>query len=301
MLNGVLNLAKPLGMTSHDVVSVVRRLTGLRAVGHTGTLDPAASGVMIVCLGRATKFARFFESLEKTYWTVLQLGACTDTQDATGCIISTAEVLPYSTHDIRRVLSLFTGSIQQVPPMYSAVKHQGERLYHLARRGQTVIREARDVYIRCLECLDMRQTRMTLSVICSKGTYIRTLGESVGLALGCGAHILHLQRCRVGPYSYRHAWSLEDLAQLARSGELQTALIPLTEALSFLPAVPLSACQCATLRIQPQGVLKSISKTLERLPSDISSYRLCDQAQYTVAVIQRQASPCNVWKIAVTS
>ena len=232
MLNGILNLDKPRGITSHDVVAAVRRILGIRAVGHTGTLDPEASGVLVLCLGSATKCARFFEGLEKTYWTVLQLGLCTDTQDATGTVTRQCEVPPLTQPQIRNVLGRFQGVLQQVPPMYSAVKYRGQRLYHLARQGQTVARQARTISVRQLELLEQRGTQLTLSITCSKGTYIRTLGEDIGLALGCGAHVVHLQRCRVGPFALRNACSLDALRRYVHAGTLSHVLIPVTEALS---------------------------------------------------------------------
>src|ERR687884_1378978 len=154
MLSGILNLDKPRGMTSHDAVAAVRRILGIKAVGHTGTLDPEASGVLVLCLGEATRFARFFENLEKTYWTVLQLGVCTDTQDATGTVTRQHEVPPFTRAQIHNVLARFQGALQQVPPMYSAVKYRGQRLYHLARQGQTVARQARTISVRQLELLE---------------------------------------------------------------------------------------------------------------------------------------------------
>src|SRR5215471_1678538 len=232
MLNSVVSLDKPRGITSHDAVAAVRRILGIRAVGHTGTLDPDASGVLVLCLDSATKFARFFEILEKTYWTVIQLGLCTDTQDATGTVTRQCEVPPLTQPQICNVLSRFQGVLQQIPPMYSAVKYRGQRLYHLARQGQTVARQARTISVRQLELLEQRGTQLTLSITCSKGTYIRTLSEDIGLALGCGAHVVHLQRCRVGPFALRDACSLDALHQDVHAGTLSHVLIPVTEALS---------------------------------------------------------------------
>jgi len=238
MFNGILNLDKPRGMTSHDVVAAVRRIIGIRAVGHTGTLDPEASGILVLCLGNATKFARFFEALEKTYWTVIQLGLCTDTQDATGIVTRQCAVPPLTSAQICNVLDRFRGSLQQIPPMYSAIRYRGQRLYRLARQGQTVARQARSIFVRHLELLEQRETQLTLSITCSKGTYIRTLGEDIGLALGCGAHVLHLQRCRVGPFALQSACSLDALRQHVHAGTLSHVLIPVPEALSFLPTLP---------------------------------------------------------------
>jgi len=252
MLNGILNLDKPRGMTSHDAVAAVRRIIDIRTVGHTGTLDPEASGVLVLCLGKATKCARFFETLEKTYWTVIQLGLCTDTQDATGTVTHQCEVPPLTGIQIHNVLDRFRGSLQQIPPMYSAVKYRGQRLYRLARQGQTVVRQARSIFVRHLELLEQRETQLTLSITCSKGTYIRTLGEDIGLALGCGAHVVQLQRCRVGPFSLYNACSLDALRQHVQAGTLSHVLIPVMEALSFLPSSTLTSQPYDNLRTQQE-------------------------------------------------
>ncbi len=303
MLSGILNLDKPRGMTSHDVVATVRRILGVHTVGHTGTLDPEASGVLVLCLGESTQFARFFETLEKTYWTVLQLGVCTDTQDATGTVTCQREVPPLTPAQLHDVLDGFQGLLQQIPPMYSAVKYRGQRLYRLARQGKTVTRQARDIFVRRLELLDQRETQITLSVTCSKGTYIRTLGEDIGLALGCGAHVLHLQRCRVGHFSLRGACSLQVLQQQVCAGTLSHVLIPVTEALSFLPSLMLTAQQYDDLCIRQGRALSTILDTLQPLPEHASGYRLCIPSQRTVAVMQRHLSPSNKlkWKLYVPS
>ncbi len=297
MLSGILNIDKPRGMTSHDVVDAVRRIVGLRAVGHTGTLDPEASGVLILCLGRATRFARFFEALEKTYWTVMRLGVCTDTQDATGTVTRQCEVPGVNAGRLQDILKQFIGPLQQIPPMYSAVKHRGQRLYQLARKGQVVAREARDVFIRRLELLDVRGPLVTLTVTCSKGTYVRTLCEDIGLALGYGAHVVHLQRCRVGPFSLHNADSLELLRQRAREGTRDTMCLPLTDALAFLPALFLTPRQYDDLRTGQGRGLTTLLKTLTRPTLEASCYRLCMPADKTVAVMHRQASEPRRWKL----
>ena len=249
MSNGVLNIDKPLGMTSHDVVDATRRCLRMKAVGHTGTLDPEASGVLLLCIGRGTKFARFFESLEKTYWAVMRLGISTDTQDATGTILRECQVPPIDKPLIERVLSQFRGTLEQVPPMYSAVKHKGKRLYQLARQGKTVSRKPRLIAIRRLELLDVRGPLITLSITCSKGTYVRTLCEDIGEALGYGAHMVHLQRCSIGPFGLQHSTSLSDLKSQARPSDvLRQICLPLSEALNFFPALPVTDQQYHQLR-----------------------------------------------------
>lgn len=301
MLSGILNLDKPRGMTSHDAVAAVRRILGIQAVGHTGTLDPEASGVLVLCLGEATQFARFFENLDKTYWTVLQLGVCTDTQDATGTVTRQHEVPPLTTAQLHNVLARFQGALQQVPPMYSAVKYRGQRLYRLARQGKTVTRQARAIFVRRVEILDQRETQITLSITCSKGTYIRTLGEDIGLALGCGAHVLHLQRCRVGHFSLQDACSLGVLQHQVQVGTVSHTLMPVTEALSFLPSLMLTPQQYDDLCIRQGSALATILDTLQPVPQHASGYRLCIPSQKTVAVIQHQFSPSKIskWKLYV--
>ena len=297
MISGVLNIDKPRGMTSHDVVAVTRQRVGIRAVGHTGTLDPDASGVLVLCLGRATKFARFFEALDKTFWAVMKLGICTDTQDATGVVTRQVPVGDISAAQLHRTLPQFTGMIQQTPPMYSAVRLKGKRLYQLARKGQTVEREPRTVTIRRLELLDLQNDLATLSVTCSKGTYIRTLCEDLGHALGCGAHMVHLQRCRVGPFNLRQAHSLDELRHQADTGTLEPRPQPLDEALAFLPAVTISPQEHQGLR---NGQGRALSSVLSRmLPVSItaSSYRLCTPADTTVAVMHRQTAKPEKWKV----
>lgn len=296
MPSGILCVDKPRGLTSHDVVNFVRRLVGRRSVGHTGTLDPEASGVMLLCIGRATKFARFFEGLDKSYWTVMQLGACTDTQDATGKLTCQHPVPPLSPQQMNRILPLFTGTIRQTPPMYSAVKYHGKRLYQLARRGQTVARQPRQVYIQQCNLLDLREGQVTLSVICAKGTYIRTLCEDIGLSIGCGAHMVHLQRCAVGPFRLTHAYTLDDLDRLNRQGRLYERIIPLVRALDFLPVLNLDAQQYRILQ-EKQG--RALSEILTTLPEPAAeSYRLRAQSQETFAVMHRHTANRDGWKLS---
>lgn len=295
MQSCILNIDKPVGMTSHDVVAVVRKRFGLRAVGHTGTLDPAASGVLLLCLGRATKFARFFEALEKTYWTVLQLGACTDTQDATGSVTRECAVDRVHPAQVEAVLERFRGDIEQVPPMYSAIKQNGQRLYKLARQGRVVPREPRRIHIRRLKLLDIQGARLTLAVTCSKGTYIRTLCEDIGLALGYGAHMMHLQRCRIGAFSLAQAASLARLKTSASTCEAMQGLLPLSHALAFLPSLSLTPPQTHAVRAGQGGALPMIlsSAHAQRLTSP--SYRLCTPNDGTIAVMHRQTP--ERWKL----
>lgn len=297
MQSRILNIDKPRGMTSHDVVARARKRFGLRAVGHTGTLDPVASGVLLLCLGRATKFARFFEALDKTYWTVLELGVCTDTKDATGQVTWTSVVPPVHRDQIERVLERFRGPVEQVPPMYSAVKYQGQRLYKLARQGHVVQREPRNVYIRRLELLHIQGSRLTLVVTCSKGTYIRTLCEDIGLALGYGAHMAALQRCRIGCFSLAQAGSLACLNPCAGASadESMRGLSPLSHALKFLPPLMLTPPQYQAVRTGQGGALQMILSSTPAQHLTSPSYRLCLTHDQTIAVMHRQAP--ERWKL----
>jgi tRNA pseudouridine55 synthase len=297
MLSGILNLDKPRGMTSHDVVAAVRRIIGLRAVGHTGSLDPDASGVLLLCIGHATKFARVFEELDKSYWVVMCLGVCTDTQDATGTVTRQCDVPPLSVPRLQEVLQQYTGVIAQIPPMYSAVKYRGQRLYRLARQGHVVQREARHVVIHRLELLDLRGPLVTLAVTCSKGTYIRTLCEDIGLTLGYGAHVVHLQRCRIGRFSLRQACSLDLLHQEAQVGTMTRLRLPLPEAVTFLPALPLTPPQYDLLRPGQGRALTAFINTMERRPLCASWYRLCTPSKQTVAVLGRHTTRPHEWKV----
>lgn len=297
MQSRILNIDKPRGMTSHDVVARARKHFDLRAVGHTGTLDPEASGVLLLCLGRATKFARFFESLDKTYWTVLELGTCTDTQDATGRVTRTCAVPPVHREEIERVLERLRGSIEQVPPMYSAVKHRGQRLYKLARQGHVVERQPRPVQIRRLQLLHIQGPRLTLAVTCSKGTYIRTLCEDIGLALGYGAHMVTLQRCRIGRFSLAQSGSLSCLTATPSHlpGEAMRGLSSLSCALTFLPALTLTRPQYQAVRKGQGGALPMILSSAPAQHLTSPSYRLCLPHDQTIAVMHRQ-SP-ERWKL----
>ncbi|MGQ4806819.1 tRNA pseudouridine synthase B [Candidatus Entotheonellaceae bacterium PAL068K] len=298
MPSGILCVDKPRGLTSHDVVAEVRCLAGLRTVGHTGTLDPAASGLLLLCLGRATKFARFFEGLDKTYWTVMRLGVCTDTQDATGRVVSQRPVPALSRRQIQSVLLRFTGRVQQLPPMYSAVKYRGQRLYRLARQGQTVARQPRNVDIRRLDLLDVQGELVTLRIVCSKGTYVRTLCEDIGLALGYGAHTVHLQRCRVGFFCLRQAYTLDDLRQKTQDGTFETTCIPLARGLDFLPALLLTPQQCDALQSGQGRALPTVLATLPPVARQATCYRLHTRSKGTFAVLHRQASTPDTWKVS---
>ena len=236
-MDGVLVVDKPAGWTSHDVVSRIRRISKVRRVGHAGTLDPLATGVLPILIGKATKLSRYLMGHDKVYEVEMHLGITTDTLDAEGEVLE--ECVPaLEQEELLGMLQPFRGKIKQVPPMYSARKVAGKKLYELARQGKVVEREAREVDIYELELLSFELPRSTLRVRCSSGTYIRTLVDDIGRALGCGAHVSALRRHEVGPFNLDQAL---ELGRLEESGEpLEPLLIKLHDALEYLPKISLS-------------------------------------------------------------
>jgi tRNA pseudouridine55 synthase len=238
-INGVLLLDKAAGGSSNDALVKAKRLLNAKKAGHTGTLDPFATGLLPLCFGEATKFAQDLLDADKTYETVLHLGVQTSTGDTEGEIIAQAPVNA-SNAGIEVALSQFRGPIQQVPPMYSALKRDGKPLYEYARAGITLERAARAVTIHHLECIDYQAPFLSLRVMCSKGTYIRVLGEEIGAALGCGAHLRALRRTAVGPLGIEQAITLGGLATVAEA-ERGALLAPADSLLSSFPALHLTA------------------------------------------------------------
>ncbi|MBM4429644.1 MAG: tRNA pseudouridine(55) synthase TruB [Chloroflexi bacterium] len=234
--DGILNVNKAQGMTSHDVVARVRRLAGQRRVGHAGTLDPLATGVLLVCLGQATRVAEYLMASDKVYRARICLGICTDTYDAEGQITAEAETRGITRAAVESELQGFVGRQEQLPPMYSALKHQGTPLYRLARQGQVVDRAPRTVQFRSVELTEWNPPELTVTVHCSKGTYIRTLAHDLGQRLGCGAHLTGLTRLASGAFRLEQAVTLEDVERAFVGGAGQSLLLPLEAALSDLPA-----------------------------------------------------------------
>lgn len=233
-VDGVLTIKKEAGWTSHDVVAKVRHLLGGVKVGHAGTLDPAATGVLPVLIGRGTRMAEYLVEWDKEYRAVLRLGETTDTQDATGTVLArhtTDLVTPEAIHE---VVGRFRGTIQQVPPMYSAVKVGGIPLYKSARAGKTIARDARTIVIHTLEVEAIQERDVTLRVVCSKGTYVRTLCVDMGEALGVGGHMLALERRRVGPLTIDHALTVDEVVTRQALGLLGDDVLSLDRVLDQL-------------------------------------------------------------------
>lgn len=246
-MDGILNVLKPPGMTSHDVISFLRREFKQKKIGHAGTLDPQAAGVLPICLGKATRLIDFLSIKEKEYLCKLELGSATETQDAWGIITSRDEIYQknpgtISLERIQEVMASFQGEIEQNPPMYSAVKVQGEPLYKKARRGEIIETKARKVYIHSLNLLSYTPPEVTFVVRCSKGTYVRTLCHDIGKKLGVGGHLRFLLRSRVGKFSFMESHTLEDISQLK-----EKTLLPLDLAIEDMEKVVLSERQISSI------------------------------------------------------
>ena len=238
-MNGIVIVDKPAGWTSQDVTARLRRVFGTRRIGHGGTLDPMATGVLPVFVGRATRAVEFFEHARKGYEAVLRLGITTDTEDITGTVLETREV-SVSRQEFLDILPRFRGKIQQIPPMYSALKVDGRKLCDLARAGKEVARQSREIEILELECLDFSGDAARLSVLCSKGTYIRTLCRDIGEALGCGGCMAALRRTAAGAYTLADAVPLQELLDTA---EPEKYLRSVDSLFREHPAVTLTAKQ----------------------------------------------------------
>jgi tRNA pseudouridine55 synthase len=235
-VDGILNINKPPGRTSADVVAAVKRLIRERRVGHAGTLDPMASGVLPVCFGQGTRVVEFLMEAHKVYKAQIELGIATDTHDASGKITRQADPSRVNQEQLELALDSFRGTIQQTPPMYSALKYRGQRLYKLARAGITVNRQSRQARIYRLKLVDFEPPLVTLEIECGKGTYIRSLADDLGELLGCGAHLKGLVRLRYGPFSITEAVSLAQL----EDGNWQHLAYPIDVVLSHCAAVVLN-------------------------------------------------------------
>lgn len=236
-MDGIFNIYKEKGFTSHDVVAVVRKTIHMKKVGHTGTLDPDAEGVLPVCVGKATKLSDVIMDGRKSYRAMLKLGVTTTTEDASGEVLEEKPV-DFDEEKIRKTMAAFIGTLEQVPPMYSAVKVNGKKLYELAREGKEIQRKARRI-----EIFDIRirqflpPDRVEFDVDCSKGTYIRTLCAEIGKALGCGGHMAALLRTATGAFTLEHAIRLSELKELAAQERAEEALLTMEEALKDFPVV----------------------------------------------------------------
>lgn len=243
-ITGILLLDKPLGVTSNAALQDVKHLFKAQKAGHTGSLDPLATGLLPLCFGNATKISAFLLDADKRYQVTVKLGEITTTADAEGEIIDSQPADHITPEDVEAVLGGFRGEISQLPPMYSALKHNGQRLYQLARQGIEVEREARNISIYDLQLTDFSSPEFSLEVHCSKGTYVRTLAEDIGKALGVGAHVAALRRTLVGPFDAQNMVNMETLQQVLeqqRLHGLDQLLLPIDAGLKHFPAVNLGA------------------------------------------------------------
>jgi tRNA pseudouridine55 synthase len=231
----IISLNKPKDITSQDAVTKVKKILKVKKAGHTGTLDPMATGLMLVCVGKSTRLASYFTGLDKEYKAVMKLGETTDTQDACGKVIEKVENVDVDEELIKDVLQSFTGPILQTPPMFSALKHKGTPLYKLARKGVEIERKSREVTIYKIELTDINLPHVTFVVRCSKGTYIRTLCDDVGRKLGTGAHLSALERTAVGEYNINDALTLDELRAVSEGEDIKKGIYTMDEALSWLP------------------------------------------------------------------
>ena len=254
-IDGFLALDKPKGPTSHAIVRDLKKRYGLPKIGHAGTLDPMATGLLLLCIGEATKFSRFLIEADKAYVAELVLGQTTDTYDADGQITKKRSIKGITNDSIERALSGLRGTVLQKPPMFSAKKIKGTRLYELARQGKEIEREESPVKIYKNKLLKIEGSRMTLEIECSKGTYIRSIAHDLGESLGCGAHLCGLRRTKVGKFSERDMVSTDDLSH---SESLSSFLSPIGSALSQLPSLVLKAHDCGKLLNGQHVVLEKI-------------------------------------------
>jgi tRNA pseudouridine55 synthase len=239
-ISGALVVDKPVGMTSHDVVQAIRNGTGLRRAGHTGTLDPRASGVLVILVGPAVRLSEYVSASDKRYQAIIRLGGSTDTFDAEGKVTLTKDPLNITEEQFNTALQTFVGEIEQTPPPYSAVKVQGRKAYEMARQGEEVDLTPRKITVHHLEVLEWAPPEVVIDVHCSSGTYVRSLANDLGVMLGCGAYLVGLRRTKSGRFSLRDSVPLRKLQEAFTAGNWYQYLIPAAEALGDWPAIELN-------------------------------------------------------------
>jgi tRNA pseudouridine55 synthase len=287
-MDGIVNVNKPLGITSHDVVYKLRRILNIKKIGHTGTLDPEASGVLPMCIGKGTKLAEYLTAADKQYMARLQLGAFTDTQDASGEVLESFDVC-VTEEQIRDAVKKFIGEISQIPPMYSAIKIDGKKLYELAREGKTVEREPRKVTISNIEIknIDLNNNTVDMLVDCSKGTYIRTLCNDIGAELGCGGHMSALNRTKSGRFAIENAYTIEQIEKMAET-EDYSFMTPVGEALPEYERIILADRNAGRVR-------NGIKITVDGLQEG-RIYRVFDEKNEFLALAQQNEGRFDIIK-----
>ena len=299
MINGIVNIYKEKGYTSHDVVAVLRKVVGQKKIGHTGTLDPDATGVLPVCLGRATKVCELLTDHDKTYEALLLLGRTTDTQDISGEVLEERDPGDLTEEEVRSCIESFIGEYDQIPPMYSALKVNGKKLYELAREGKTVERKSRKVQIYGIHILEMNLPHVRMEVDCSKGTYIRTLCNDVGEVLGVGGCMESLLRTKVSRFELKDSMKLADIEKAKNEGRTEEIILPLDEVFVEYPKIIVTGRQ-AQLAYNGNPFPKESAKNLilpgkdggEDDLSDIFSrykkYRVYDEQGRFIAIYSYQ-------------
>ncbi|WP_027338743.1 tRNA pseudouridine(55) synthase TruB [Halonatronum saccharophilum] len=283
-MKGIVNVLKPTGMTSFDIIAICRRIFGIKKIGHAGTLDPGASGVLTVCLGRATKVVPFLTETKKKYRAEITFGVETTTLDAFGEVTNKVEDFEIREEDLLEVLEGFQGDIEQIPPMYSAIKYKGKPLYKLARQGKKIKRNPRKVRIFSLDLLQFNGNKALVDVECSKGTYIRTLCSDIGKSLGVGAYMSFLVRTQVGEFSLEKSLTLEELEQLSKEDRIEEAISNLDKGLFHLPAIKVKSAYDIPLThgvfIKEEGVEDDIDADLV----DGKTFRIYNSKEEFIAV-----------------
>lgn len=300
-LSGILNIYKEIGVTSHDVVAGVRRVLHEKRVGHAGTLDPAAEGVLPVCVGQATRIVEYLTDTHKIYCADVILGITTDTYDREGVVTTVAGVPDFSRADIEAALQRFRGPIEQVPPIYSAIKVGGQPLYKAARAGKTddIELKPRSIEIFKLELTHWERPWLKLWIECSKGTYIRSLAYDIGAVLGCGAYMQHLVRVQSGPFHLSKAVTLAGLAEITEKHLLEQVLWPVDTVLDDWPAWIVNEETTKRIR-QGQNILPSVSagwqvQTLDAIATDKPFRRVYDMQGELVALLERDQNNGDAW------
>jgi tRNA pseudouridine55 synthase len=302
LMDGLINILKPPGPTSHDVVQTLRRLFAIQKIGHTGTLDPGAAGVLPVCVGQGTRVVEYLIDKKKTYRAEITFGIDTDTHDAGGKVISRRVPLSLSYDRLIDTLNLFVGEIKQVPPMFSALQVDGKRLYQLARQGKTVERKSRRVTIYEMKPLryydDGSYTRLLMDITCSKGTYNRSLCADIGSRLGCGAYLSFLLRTASGPFAIKDAYTLEQVKNMWDTGDT-SFLLPIDYGLSEIPSLIVKEKAVATVRnglpLSPSGICGGIGNS--NLPPFV---RLYGPDGRLLALGQFRGEPDGAWSYKLT-
>lgn len=295
MVHGILNIYKEKGYTSHDVVAKLRGIVGQKKIGHTGTLDPDATGVLPVCLGKATKVCDLLTDKDKTYRAILRLGITTDTQDVSGQVIKERDPRGLKEEEVRQAILSFVGAYEQVPPMYSALKVNGKKLYELAREGKTVERKSRPVHIHEIQIQEMNLPRVEFTVTCSKGTYIRTLCHDVGEKLGVGGCMEELERIAVGRFHLRDALTLKEIQEMKEEGTLEEVLRPVDSVFLQYPKMQVKA-SCESLAFNGNPLPKKGVEVFEGAKED-QIFRLYTESGEFLALYKKTPKDYRIVKM----